>query len=117
MSMLSTVKTALNSGSVIIVAADKSASGIVKVLAIYMDKDKKCYSKEVVSKEKTIKYIEGKIDFFTIDSETEELTPVSVVSRHREKYLRTDADEESEDNLGELPSVLLMETIIDLHIQ
>ena len=115
MAFLDTVKRALNNGKIIIVAAEPD-NPIEKLLVLH-EKDNKLKS-VVTTKKAVINSIQDSgRDFFTLNTEDIELTPVYVVDGQNGEYLRTDREQdEEEDNLGNLPSILFMKTIIKLRI-
>ena len=58
---------------------------------------------ETQSKEEAINNIETGSKYYT---DYEKNTPVNIVNAEDGKYLRTDANDTSEDNLGELPTFI-----------
>lgn len=115
MALIDTVKHALNNGKRIIVAVDTPAH-IEKLLILRKNPNTDKFEKLSVSKTWVIDSINGDREFFTLNTTSSTLTKVSIVNGQSEKYLRTDSNTTPRDNLDELPNVLFMDTILDLHI-
>ena len=104
---------------VVVVAINERYDVISALLCISYNSAQDRFESKMISKADAISYIKSGMQFFTINLASgyakDVLTPIYIVDGENAQYLRSDRNNEEEDNLGELPDATLFQIALKLN--